>query len=138
VATKFLKVIELLDVVNGAEDLNSLEKEFYIMLLVEAAKEIDGDAHLLFLASKTYYDVSREYMVHQIAGVSGLLGISTDAERTAHMQKMSSETVATTTKMKLLMKSRLAAYDIVNTKRQEEFNTYLMSNMLEEITGLIG
>ncbi|UJR23288.1 hypothetical protein I4U23_026304 [Adineta vaga] len=138
VAERFLSVIELMDGVNGAADMNSYEKEFYLQLLVEASQDIDGDAHLLFLMAKTYYDVSREYMVNQIAGVSGLLGVSTDEERTAHMQKMSNDTTATAKKLKIMINSRANAYALASEKRQEEYNVYLETATLEELTGIVG
>ncbi len=50
--------------------LDPSDKTLFVTMLVEAAADIDRDTHLLFLMAKTYTDVSNEYMVNQIAGLS--------------------------------------------------------------------
>ncbi|CAF4240955.1 unnamed protein product, partial [Rotaria sordida] len=51
---EFIAVIQAADLASGM--LDDADREFYVMLLLETANEIDRGAHLLYIMSKTYYD----------------------------------------------------------------------------------
>ncbi len=66
----FIGAITDADVIG--KPLDPSDKTLFIMMLVEAVTDIDRDTHLLFLMAKTYMDVSDEYMVKQLVGLSNL------------------------------------------------------------------
>ena len=82
-------------------------------------------AHLLFIMSKTYYDVSSEYMINQMAGMNALLILKTDEERSSYLQVLNSTTTATSMKIIQLGEQRHREYSLRNKARRQEFQEFL-------------
>jgi hypothetical protein len=118
--------------------LEASDRELFVEMLSATSQEIERGAHLLFVMSKTYHDVSSEYMVNQIVGMNNLLYLQTDAERKAYLNSLSLNTTATSTKIIQLAQRRHNEYTVRNKARQEEYEQFLAKLEAEELELLIG
>ena len=132
----FLGVIADAEKIN--QPLSITDRTLYVTMLVESATDIDRDSHLLFLMAKTYSDVSKEFMVDQIAGLSGLVALQTDAERDTYLQKINEKTTATTIKIKDLAVERQRKYELVSFARQGQYMSFIEEAMVQEELALLG
>jgi hypothetical protein len=118
--------------------LDPMDKILFMVMLVESATDIDRDSHLLFLMAKTYSDVSGEYMVDQIAGLSGLLTLQTDAERDIYIKGIANKTAATSIKVKKLAAERQKKYEFASFNRQEQYMDFIEQGMIQEELEFLG
>ena len=88
--------------------------------------------------SKTYYDVSSEYMINQIVSMNMLLLLQTDTERSAYLRAMSSNTTATSTRIIRLAQERQNEYTLRNRARQAEYQDFLAKVAEEELELTLG
>jgi hypothetical protein len=75
---EFVDTIKNVILIGGI--LDDADREFYVLNMLDVADDIDRGAHLLYIMAKTYYDVSNQYMINQIAGLAALAVIQTDSE----------------------------------------------------------
>ncbi|CAF1508175.1 unnamed protein product, partial [Adineta steineri] len=132
----FLGVIADAEKIN--QGLNLMDQTLYVMMLVQAATEIDQDSHLLFLTAKTYTDISNEYMVDQIAGISGLLALQTDSQRDIYVKQMVQKAETTAQKVKDLAADRQRKYHLASFDRQEQYMEFMQLGMIEEQIDILG
>ncbi len=118
--------------------LDPLDKTLFITMLVEAATDIDRDTHLLFLMAKTYTDVSNEYMVNQLVGLSGILTLQSNAERNAYVKELADKIGATSIEIRNLAIERHKEYELANFNRQEQYMEFIEQAMIQEELGLLG
>ncbi|CAF0808771.1 unnamed protein product [Didymodactylos carnosus] len=103
-----------------SKDLTTYERSFYIGLLKDQSVRINQESYLLFIMSRTYYDISGKYMLDRLAGLSKLLSAKSDAERTQLSQQLSVETNKTQEEIEKLARERKQVYrTAVNTKLAE-------------------
>jgi len=114
------------------------DREFFVEILSVTCQEVERGAHLLYVMSKTYYDISSEYMIDQIASMNTLLLLQTDTERTAYLRSLSSNTTSTSTKIIQLAQERQNEYTSRNKERREEYENFLIKMAEEELEGIIG
>jgi hypothetical protein len=88
--------------------------------------------------AKTYYAISSEHMITQIAGIGKMLALQTDAERTAQLQLAANNTLTTSLKITALAQERHAFYLQETHNRQTEYNTYINNLLAMELEGSIG
>jgi len=88
--------------------------------------------------AKTYYAVSSEYMITQIAGIGKMLVLQTDEERSAQLQLTSNNTLTTSLKITQLAQERHALYLQETHNRQAEYTTYINDLLAIELEGNIG
>lgn len=135
-------VKDFVDVIQQAQTDNLLidpfEREFFIELLVPSATTIEKGAHLLYTMARTYYAVSSEHMINQIAGISTMLFLQTDEARQAQLQRTLNNTVTTSLQITQLAKDRHALYLEEMKNRQAEYTTYLNNLQTSELQGNIG
>ncbi|CAF1313407.1 unnamed protein product [Rotaria sordida] len=132
----FLGVIADAETIN--KPLDPIDKMLYMTMLIEAATDIDRDSHLLFLMAKTYSDVSNEYMINQIAGISGFLTLQTNEEREAYLQSVSNKTETIASQIIQLAAQRQLKYEEVSFARQLEYEQFIEESEVHEITDLFG
>lgn len=123
------------------QPMSPIDQTLYVTLLVESATDIDRDSHLLFLTAKTYVDVSNEYMLDQIASISGLLYLQTDAARDTYLNQVMQKTAATTRKVKDLAADRQRKYQLANFARQAQYMDFMEQEIISEsiyLSGAIG
>ncbi|CAF0954722.1 unnamed protein product [Didymodactylos carnosus] len=136
VVHEFVGVIQAVQQSGGV--LDEADREFYVMLLVETAAVIDRGAHLLFIMSRTYYDISAEYMMNQIAAISGLLTIQTNGERELLLQQLGNNTLQTSAKVSRLAQTRKQQYEERNQARQDELARFIQQSTLDELESVVG
>ena len=107
--------------------INQFEREFFVEILIPSATTIETGAHLLFTMAKTYYAVSSEYMINQIAGIGKMLLLQTNEERNAHMVQTRSNMIITSQQIGELAQQRRVLYLQQTHNRQAEYTAYLNS-----------
>ena len=118
--------------------LEPSDRELFMEIISITCQEIERGAHLLYVMSKTYYDISSEYMIDQIAGINGLLFLQTDSERLSSLRSLSLNTTSTSTRIKKLAQERHSEYNSRNKARREEYERFLAKIAEEELDIFIG
>lgn len=118
--------------------MNPYEREFFIDILLPAATTIESGSHLLYTMATTYYAISSEYMINQIAGIGKMLILQTDAARQEQLQQASNNTLTTSLKITALAQERHALYLQETRNRQGEYTSYMNSLMAMELEGTVG
>ena len=88
--------------------------------------------------ARTYYAVSSEYMISQIAGIGKLMLLQTDNERTKHLQQASNATLTTSLQVTQFAQDRHDEYLQLTHQRQAEFEIYMQTITLAQLEELIG
>jgi hypothetical protein len=133
---EFIAVIDAMQLINGV--LDDADREFYVSLLLDTADEIDRGAHLLYIMSKTYYDISSQYMVNQIAGISGLLLLQTNSERDSYLKQLAQDTLSTSSKVSRMALERKQQYEQRNKARQDEYERFIQQTTLADLGSSVG
>lgn len=107
-------------------------------ILSITCQEIERGAHLLYVMSKTYYDISSEYMLNKIASMNALMTLGTDNERSAQLRSLSLDTTSTSERITQLAQERQNEYAKRNKARREEFQRFLNNVAEEELAVSIG
>ncbi|CAF0856583.1 unnamed protein product [Adineta steineri] len=118
--------------------INQYEREFFVELLIPCATDIESGAHLLFVMAKTYYAVSSEHMINQIAGINKLSVLQTDEARHTQLQLASNNTMITSLKVSQLAQKRHELYLEETQNRQAEYTTYMNNLVLFQLEETIG
>jgi hypothetical protein len=133
---EFISVIESIQLIDGV--LDNADREFYVLLLLDTADEIEQGAHLLYTMAKTYYDVSGRYMMDKIAGISGLLVTQTDSERERIMKELAQNTLSTSSIVSRMVLERKELYHQRNKARQDQYMQFIQQLTIEELGSSIG
>ncbi|CAF4095484.1 unnamed protein product [Rotaria sordida] len=133
---EFIDTIKEVTINNGL--LDDADREFFVRAMRETADEIDRGAHLLYIMAKTYYDVNSQYMLNQIAGITGLSVTQTDSEREAKLKMLAQETLSTSAKASRMALERKQQYKQRNHARQEEYNRFIQQITLNELESGVG
>ncbi|CAF3715450.1 unnamed protein product [Rotaria sp. Silwood1] len=136
VVKDFVEVIQIAQTDNLLVD--PIDREFFTEMLIPAATTIESGAHLLFTMAKTYYAVSSEHMIDQIAGISQLLTLQTDEARKAHLQQASNKTITTSLKITQMAQERHSIYLEKTRNRQAEYTAYITSLAASGLSQTIG
>ena len=110
----------------------------FVEILSITCQEIERGAHLLYVMSKTYHDISSEYMISQIASMNTLLLLQTNSERTSLLRSLSSNSTATSARITQLAQSRQNEYTLRNKARREEYERFLANLAEEDLEGIVG
>ncbi|UJR36843.1 hypothetical protein I4U23_029556 [Adineta vaga] len=141
-STQQVVVKDFVDVIQQAQKDNLLidpfDREFFIELLIPSATTIESGAHLLYTMAKTYYAVSSEHMINQIAGIDKMLILQTDEARQAQLQIASNNTLSTSLQITQLAQERHALYLQEMQNRQAEYITYINDSIIFELQETIG
>ncbi len=133
---------ELIGVIQDAQAhgllVESSDREFFADMLMVTCQEVERGAHLLYVMSKTYYDISSEYMIDKIASMNTLLLLQTDTERSAYLHLLSSNTTETSAQILQLGQERQNEYTTRNKARREEYEKFLAKMDEEDLEGSIG
>ncbi len=113
--------------------LDPTDREFFVEILSDICQEIERGAHLLYVMSKTYYDISSEYMINQITSIHTLLLLQTDKERSFYLQSLSSNINSTAIKIIQLAQERQNEYTSRNNARRQEFENFLAEAAKEDL-----
>lgn len=130
---------ELVNVINDGQAnqllLNPIDRKSFVKILSNVCQEIERGAHLRYLMSKTYYDISSEYMINQITSVHSLLLLQTDTQRSFYSQSLSANITSTAERIIQLGHERHNEYQLRNKARREVFKRFLAKVAEEELNG---
>ncbi|CAM4857031.1 unnamed protein product [Rotaria socialis] len=118
--------------------IDASDREFFVEILSITCQEIERGAHLLYVMSKTYFDISSEYMINQIATINTLLLLQTNSERSSLLRSLSSNTTITSTKIIQLAQERQNEYASRNKARRDEYQRFLAKLAEEDLEMVIG
>ncbi|CAF1133296.1 unnamed protein product [Adineta steineri] len=141
-STQQIIVHEFINAIKDAQAHNVLiepsDRELFVEILSITCQEIERGAHLLYVMSKTYYDISSDYMIGQVVSMDKLLQLETSTERSTQLRLISSNTTLISTKVMQLAQTRQNEYNIRNKARREEYERFLAQVAEEDLEGSIG
>ncbi|CAF1296029.1 unnamed protein product [Didymodactylos carnosus] len=111
--------------VSSLSDITQSERTFYIGLLKGQTVNIHRQSYILYAMSRTYVDISNEFMMDKLSGLAMMLGMQTDQERNEAVQKLLNDTEKAQTKVQALADKRKKTFEETVLKRQNELETYL-------------
>ena len=110
---------------SGENELTPVYRAYYLEFMKEDTVAIHREAHLLYIMSRTYYDVSKEYLMDQLAGLNRLLVATTDEQRNALKNDLMRDTDAVRLNVRKLTEIRKQEYTQANQNRQHELELFL-------------
>ncbi|CAF3941528.1 unnamed protein product [Rotaria sp. Silwood1] len=81
---------------------------------------IHREAYVLFVMSRTYYDVSSQYLMGRLAGLSTMLTVKTDEDRSKMMKSIEKDTNSTLEQVEEMIRERKQAFDTEMEKKNAE------------------
>lgn len=120
---------------SGEDALTPVIRAYYLEFMKEDTIIIHREAHLLYIMSRTYYDVSREFLMDQLAGLNKLLVAATDEQRNALKNELMRDTDTVRLKVRRLAEMRKQEYLQANQNRQHELEQFIAGTMLGENIG---
>ncbi|CAF1396585.1 unnamed protein product [Rotaria sordida] len=140
VKNSFTKFVEWMKTAQGmGNDFLTQEiRAYYLDMLKEDVVGIHREAHLLYIMSKTYYDVSTENMMDQLAGLAKMVVASSDDERNQLKNELMQDTKVVQDKVRRLALQRKNEYELANEQRQQEIEQYIQQISLEALGVGIG
>ncbi|CAF3441469.1 unnamed protein product [Rotaria socialis] len=94
------------------------------MQLIDTLKDdtfgIHREAYVLFVMSRTYYDVSSQYLMGRLAGLSMMLTTKTDEDRSKMMKSIEKDTNSTLAQVEEMIRERKQAFDTEMEKKNAE------------------
>lgn len=109
----------------GNARLSNDDRLFYVDLLKTQAVEIHKQSYSLFIMSRTYVDMSNEFMMKRLAGLGKMLTANDNAERSRMLQELNDETQVAQEKIAELVNQRKATYTAAINKRRQELDAFV-------------
>jgi hypothetical protein len=114
------------------------DKELFLHLLAETNLEIEENADAFHIISKTYFDISSEYMINQISSKNTLLLLQTDADRASYLNSLSLNTTSASTRVLQLAQERSHQMTVRLNNHREEYDQLLDKWAAENLKATIG
>ncbi|CAF2512230.1 unnamed protein product [Rotaria sp. Silwood2] len=139
----FVKQAEL----GSTDGISFEERKFFLELLKDQSLNIHETSHTLFIMSRTYVDMSNEFLMARLAGLSLMFTATNDDERKALNNQLAFETKAAQKKVKALIEERKMMYSAMVETERTKLKKYLESlggpslenqKAIEEATSLLG
>ncbi|CAF2512222.1 unnamed protein product [Rotaria sp. Silwood2] len=109
----------------GSESLSLEERLFYVDLLKAQAEEIDSQSQMLYLMSRTYVDMSTNYIMGRLSGLSKMLLAGDDSERNRLITQLTQETQTSQQAIMDLVTQRKTNYQNALRKRRIELQNFI-------------
>jgi gas vesicle protein len=121
------KLKSFLDTSRVTYDLESSEVDRIIMLELLNGNSINlyRESYLLFIMARTYYDVSRKYLMPRLAGLSLMLAATNDDERNQLFHKLKQDTEKVQAEVQALVNERKNTYKKVISEKRAGFNEHI-------------
>ncbi|CAF2962652.1 unnamed protein product [Rotaria sp. Silwood2] len=110
---------------SSLSDLTEAERTFYIDLLKGQAVDIHRQTYILYVMSRTYVDISNEFMMDKLSGLAKMLGMQTDTEREQAVKQLLKDTEEAQNKVQALADERKKTFEERVLKRQNELEKYI-------------
>ncbi|CAF1424552.1 unnamed protein product [Adineta ricciae] len=111
----------------GNEDISADERSFFVELLKEQSISIYQTSYSLFIMSRTYVDMSNEFLMPRLSGLSLMFTAKDDNERMVLNNRLALETKATQTKVKALVEERKMTYTSMVNNQLRKLQTTLQN-----------
>ena len=112
-----LEFIALITQALSDELLDPVDREVFSEILFLKVIEIDRGSRLLVLMAKTYIDVSNEYLLGQVVGLTDFLYLQTDAERNTHLQILANKRTGIPDRVKEIVDEQVRMYQAESLRR---------------------
>jgi hypothetical protein len=122
----------------GPNDLTPYIRSFYLDYLKEDALAIHSEAHLLYIMARSYFDVSNEFLMTQLAGMAKLLTAATPEERMELNKALQVETEKVQLSIRSLTRQRQAEYLMASQTRQADLEHFIQNAQLQSLEESIG
>ena len=109
----------------SGKDASIVVRKQLINMLKDDTYGIHRESYILFIMSRTYYDVSNRYLMSRLASLSNMLTAKDDEERSKKMSDLETNTNATIDQVEELVRARKADFDIELGKRQNELTALI-------------
>ncbi|CAF1404942.1 unnamed protein product [Adineta ricciae] len=133
---------ELIDTIKNVTSMNSeltaADREVFFLKMRDTMIEIEQDAYLLYITTKTYYDVSATYVALQLQNASRLLVLQTDTERQTTMTQLDQNMLFALAEISQMVSERKQQCQQRNQEIQEEYKQFIQQMMFDELTAGIG
>ncbi|CAF4699342.1 unnamed protein product [Rotaria socialis] len=111
--------------VASIQDITQSERMLYVDLLKEQAVDIHRHTYVLYVMSRTYVDISNEFMMDKLSGLATMLTMQTDSEREQALRKLDKDTNTAQAKVEALANERKRTFEAALTKRKNDLQKYL-------------
>ncbi|CAF1019384.1 unnamed protein product [Adineta steineri] len=136
IVAEFIEVIEVTQLDN--EPLSDADRAFFLELIIPTVSLIDRESSLLYSMAVTYYKVSGEYMLDQIAGVTALIVTETVEERHKQLELASNLTTTNSQKVAALATQMRAQFVKDIDELENMYTTYVAELAAIELSSLVG
>ena len=106
-------------------EFSTEERMFFLRILKEQSETIHQSSYSLFLLSRTYVDMSNEFLMPRLEGLSLMITATNDIERIKLNNQLNSETQITQVKVKALVEERKMTYTTMIEQQQAKLKIYL-------------
>ncbi|CAF0873597.1 unnamed protein product [Adineta ricciae] len=119
-----------LQVAGAGTDVEHAMRLQLIDTLKEETYGIHRESYILFVMSRTYYEVSSKYLMGRLAGLSSMLTARNESERRELMETLKNQTDVALEEIEALIIERKAAFDTELNKRNTE-----LTALIDELGG---
>jgi hypothetical protein len=122
----------------GPNELTPYIRSFYMDYLKEDALAIHSEAHLLYIMARSYFDVSNEFLMGQLAGLAKLLTASTPEEQMELNKALEIETEKVQLSIASLTRQHKAEYLVASKNRRADLESFIQHAVLQLLEENIG
>ena len=109
------------------KELSNEERAFFLDLLKDQSVNIHQTSYSLFLMSRTYVDMSNEYLMPRLSSLSLMITATNDTQRMKLTNQLNLDTQTTQMKVKDLVEQRKKIYTTMIEQQSDKLNNYLDS-----------
>ena len=109
----------------SSNEMSIEERNIFIEILTKQSLNIHETSHSLFVMSRTYVDMSKEFLMPRLSGLSLMLAAKNDKERKMLNNQLASETIIAQKKVKALIEERKMMYSSMVETQQAKLKARL-------------
>jgi len=102
--------------------VSATDQKLFLEIIKEDSADLYHESYVLFVLSRTYYDVSSKYLMPRAAGLSSILTSSNNNERQALLAKLQQDTEDVQKKIKELIDEQRKKYKKTISKKRAKIN----------------
>jgi F0F1-type ATP synthase membrane subunit b/b' len=102
--------------------VSATDQKLFLEIIKEDSADLYHESYVLFVLSRTYYDVSSKYLMPRAAGLSSMLTSSNNNERQELLAKLQQDTEDVQKKIKELIDEQRKKYKKTISKKRAKIN----------------
>jgi hypothetical protein len=102
--------------------VSATDQKLFLEIIKEDSADLYHESYVLFVLSRTYYDVSSKYLMPRAAGLSSMLTSSNNNERQALIAKLQQDTEDAQKNIKELIDEQRKKYKKTISKKRTKIN----------------